>query len=192
VWAAVGIVACLVLALTAQESHPPAVILLPLALVVWAVGHGLIWGVLRLVARGQRGARTATDAQPWPLVLRLAVVSTGAPALAGVVQVVGTVVAGRLYPFHHAGDWAAVLVVWLVHAACFAGLLLRQGWSRLMSATLAFGWASLLGVQVAEHLGPGRPSGGTDILVALVLMALLFALGICLVSSRKARLFLAR
>lgn len=192
-WAAVGAFACALLVLTGREGHPPAVVLLPIAVVAWAVGHGLIWGVMRLAAEGRRmGARTAAAGQPWPLGLRLAVVGTGSAALVGVVQVVGTVLAGRLYPFHEAGDWAAMLAVWLVHAACFAGLLLRHGWSRLLCATLAFGWAALLGAQVAEQLGPGTPPDRTGMLVALGLMVLLLLFGSYLVSSGKARSFLVR
>jgi hypothetical protein len=95
-WAAVGIIVCLLLVLTGQKGHPPAVIFLPHALVVWAVGHGLIWGVQRLAARGRRIV-TATEGQRWPVGLRLAVVGTGAAALVGVAQVIGTGLEGRWF-----------------------------------------------------------------------------------------------
>lgn len=74
-WAAVGIIVCLLLVLNGRQGHPPAAILVPMVLVGWAVGHGLIWGVQRLAAKGRRiAARTAPDGQPWPLGLRLALV----------------------------------------------------------------------------------------------------------------------
>jgi hypothetical protein len=191
VWAAVGITGCLLLVLTGRKGHPPAVVLLPLALVAWVVGHGLIWGVLRLAATGRRlAARAAPDGQAWPLGLRLAVVCTGAAALIGVVQVVGTILARRWYPFYDAGEWAVMLAVWLVHAACFSGLLLRQRWSRLLSATLAFAWAALLGVQIAEHLAPSTSSDTMGMLIAFGLMVLLVLFGSYLVSSSRARSFL--
>jgi len=190
-WAAVGVIACVLLVLTGQGGHPPAAILLPPALVAWAVGHALIWGVLRLAARGRRVAeRTAPDGQPWPVGLRLVVVCTGAAALVGVVQVVGTVLAGRWYPFSHPGEWAGMLVVWSAHAVCLAGLLLRRRWSRLLGAALAFGWTALLGLQIAEHLTPGTPSDTAGVLIAFGLMALLLLCGTYLVSSRTARAFL--
>jgi hypothetical protein len=94
-------------------------------------------------------------------------------------------------PYHHAGLWTVMLVVWLVHAACFAGLLLRQRWSRLLSATLAFGWAMLLGVQIAEQLAATPSSDTTGVLIASGLMVLLLLFGSYLASSRKARSFLA-
>jgi len=121
--------------------------------------------------------------------LRLAVVSTGAAALVGVAQVIGTVLERRWYPYHYAGKWAAMMVV-LIHAACFAGLLLRRCWSRMLSATLAFGWAALLAAQIAEHLAPNTSSDTAGLLIASGLMALLLLFGFYLASSRRARSFL--
>jgi hypothetical protein len=189
VWAAVGVIVCLLLVLTGRGGHPPAIILLPLVLVAWAVGHGLIWGALRLAAAGRRKGAGAADGQPWPLGLKVAVVCTAAAALLGVAQVVGTVLTRRWYPFNQAGEWTAMLLVWLVHAACFAALLLRRGWSRLLSAALAFGWAVLLGVQVAEHFRRGA-SDTTGLFIVVALMVSLLLFGSYLVSSSKARSFL--
>jgi hypothetical protein len=135
-------------------------------------------------------APTATDGQRWPLALRLAAVCTGSAALFGVVQLVGTLLQRRWYPYSHAGEWAAMLFVWMVHAACFAGLQLRRRWSRLLSATLAFGWAALLGMHAAEHLAQGASSDTTRVLVAVALMAVLALLGRYLASSSKVKLFL--
>jgi hypothetical protein len=135
------------------------------------------------------GAAASGD-QPWPLGLRLAVVCSAAAALVGVVQVVGAVLTGKWYPFQHAGLWAAMLLVWLLHAACFAALVLRQRWSRLLSAALAFGWAALLGVQVAEGLARSASSDTTGMLIAVALIASLLLFGSYLVWSSKARSFL--
>lgn len=189
VWAAVCIIFCLLLVVTGREGHPPAVILLPLVFVAWAVGHGLIWGALRLAAAGRRKSAGAAEGRPWPLGLKAAAVCTAAVALLGVAQVVGTVLTRKWYPFGQAGEWAAMLLVWLVHAACLAALLLRRRWSRPLSAALAFGWAALLGVQVAEHFRSGA-SDTTGLLIAVVLMVSLLLFGAHLVSSSKARSFL--
>jgi hypothetical protein len=80
-------------------------------------------------------------------------------------------------------------LVWLVHAACFAALLLRRRWSRPLSATLAFGWAALLGVQLTEHFRRGS-SDTTGLLIAVTLMVSLLLFGSYLVLSSKARSFL--
>jgi len=165
------------------------VILLPLVLAAWAAGHGFLWGAQRLAAAG-RGTRAGPDdGQPWPLGLRVAVICTAAAALLGVVQVIGTLVTGKWYPFGQASLWAAMLLVWLAHAACFATLLLRRRSSRLLSAALAFGWATLLGVQIVEHFrGGSSDTSGLLIVVAIMVSLLLF--GAHLVLSSKVRSFL--
>ena len=191
-WAALCIVACLLLVLTGRKGHPPAVILLPVALVAWVVGHGFIWGVQRLAARGRRSvARTAAQDQPWPLGLRLVAVGTGTAALVGVAQLAGTLFKGSWYPFDDAGLWWALLVVWVVHAACLAGLLLRRGWSRLLSATLPIGWAVLLGRQVAESLAADASADTAGMLIAIGLMVMLVLCGTYLASSSEVRSFLS-
>lgn len=187
VWAAVCITVCLLLVFTGREGHPPAIILLPLVLAAWAVGHGFLWGAHRLAAAGRRAS--ADDDRAWPLGLQAAVVCTAAATLVGVVQVGGTVLTRNWYPTSYAGVWAAMLLVCLVHAACLTALLLRRSWSRWLSAAIAFGWAALLGNQVAEHLLSGS-SDSSGLLIAVALMASLLLFGWYLLSSGKVRSFL--
>jgi hypothetical protein len=188
-WAAVCVIVSLLLVLAGGKGHPPAVILLPLVLVAWAVGHGLVWGALRLAAAGRRTRAGPVQGPAWPLGLRAAVVGTAVGALIGVVQVVGTVVTGKWYPFTQAGLWAAMLLVWALHAACFAALLLRRRWSRPSCAALAFGWAALLGVQVVEHFRSGS-SDTPGLLIAVAIMVSLLLFGSYLVLSPRTRSFL--
>jgi hypothetical protein len=191
-WASVCIVVCLLLVVNGRQGHPPAIILLPVVLLAWAVGHGFIWGAQRLADKGRRmAAPTVTNGQRWPLALRLAAVGTGAAALVGAAQIAGTLLKGSWYPFNDASYWWAMLLVWVVHAICFAGLLLRRRWSRLLSATLAFGWAALLGLQVAEHLAPGAPSDTTGVLIAIALMVVLVLFGYYIATSSGTRSFLS-
>ena len=191
-WAAVCFIACLLLVVNGRQGHPPAIILLPVVLLAWAVGHGFIWGAQRLADKGRRlSAPTVTNGQRWPFALRLAAIGTGSAGLVGAAQVVATLFKGSWYPFNHASDWWAMLLVWVVHAICFAGLLLRRRWSRLLSATLAFGWAALLGLQVAEHLAPGASSDTTGVIIAIALMVVLVLLGYYIASSSRTRSFLS-
>ena len=39
IWAVLGLSGCALLIFAGGEGHPPAIILLPVALVVWALGH---------------------------------------------------------------------------------------------------------------------------------------------------------
>jgi hypothetical protein len=121
----------------------------------------------------------------------VAAVGTGAAGLLGVVQAIGTVVTGKLYPADHADLWAAMLLVWMVHAACFATLLLRRRSSRPFSAALAFGWAALLGAQVVEQLWRGSPDT-PGLLIAVAIMVSLLLFGTYLLLSSKTRSFLER
>jgi hypothetical protein len=190
-WAALALIVCLYLILTDQSGHPPPIFLVPYVLVAWVVGHGLIWSVQHLATRGRRmAARIATESQPWPVGLRLALVGTGAVALVGIVQVVGTVLEGRWYPYRYAGLWVVMLLVCLVHAACFAGLLLRRRWSRLLSAMMAVGWAMMLGWQIAEQLASTAATDPGGLLIASALMVLLVLFGAYLAASRKVKSFL--
>jgi hypothetical protein len=121
----------------------------------------------------------------------VAVVGTAAAGLLGVVQVIGTVVTGKWYLVRDAGLWAVMLLVWIVHAACFAALLLRRRSSRPFSAALAFGWAALLGAQVVVQLWQGsRDTPGLLIAVAIIVSLVLF--GTYLLLSSKTRSFLER
>jgi hypothetical protein len=188
-WAAACIAAGVLLVLTGRHGHPPAIILLPLVLVAWAAGHGIIWCTLRLLAAGGRRIAVATDRPRWPPALRALAVGTGLAAVLGVVQLVGTVMTGGWYPFRRASEWAAMLLVWAAHGACFAGLLLRRGWSRRLGAILAFLWAALLCVQIIEHVRSGVP-GVAEPLIIAALIGLLLILGAHLLYSRRIRSFM--
>ena len=61
VWAILGVIACAIL-VTSKGGHPPAIILLPVALIFWAVGHLLLWIISKIFARGKKlEVRTETD-----------------------------------------------------------------------------------------------------------------------------------
>jgi hypothetical protein len=188
-WAAAGLGASLLLLVTGRGGHPPATIFLPHLLLAWAVGHGLIWGVQRLVARG-RPVGPDVDRPAWPIALRLTAVATGVAALVAVAQVGGTVLEGHWYPYHDARLWTAMLAAWLVHAACCAGVLLRRRGSHLLGAAIACGWAALLGVQIAGQLAQGVSPGRTDLLLAGALLAALVAFGVYLASAVAVKSFL--
>ncbi len=189
-WAVLAVALSLFLAFT-KGGHPPLIFLLPPVLVVWVVGHFAIWGVRWLAAKGRRLASgTAGEGRPWPVGLRLALLGTGVGTSIGVFQLLMTALQGELYPFHYASLWAVMLAVWLVHGACFAGLLLRRRWSRFMGAMLAFGWAMLLASQIAEHLPRGASSDTAGLLIAFGMMVVILLFGLHLAASREVKSFL--
>jgi hypothetical protein len=188
IWALFWLVACALLILTGG-GHPPPIVLLPVALVVWLIGHAAL-GVLRwLATRGRRGAtRHGIDSLSWPPGVALASLGTGAVFLLGSFLLVVSAVLQRPYPFR--GSLSTVmLVVWACHSGSFVGLLLRRSWSRLLFAGLCFAWTVFLAWQAVTGLAGGRvePLG---LLLALTLGSLLTVLGLHFVSSRRVREFL--
>ena len=185
----VGIAASLVLVLDGRQGHPPAIVFLPVVLVAWAVGHGLIWAVRRLARAGLRQVADPSQGPTWPFALKVTAVGTAVAALVGVGQVIGSVASGQWYPFRQPAMWAALLLVWIAHGTCLVGLLLRRRWSRAGSALLCAGWAVLLAAQAVDGIrrGTADTTGG---IIAAALVALLLLLAAHLVRSSKVRAFL--
>lgn len=193
VWAALSAVVCLFLIFTGQTGHPPPIVLVPYVLVAWGIGHGFVWAGQRLAAKGRNASAFGDAAEKsWPIGLRLALVGTGVAALVGILQVVGAALKRQWYPYPEAGLWVTMLFVWLLHAASFAGLLMRRRWSRLSSATLVVGWAVLLGKQLAEQLTQVTVTDTTGVLIAAGLIVLLLLFAAYLAWSREVRAFLVR
>lgn len=189
-WAAIAIIVSLFMIFSEQSGDPPLMVFLPLVLIIWAVGHFVIWAVQWLAARGRHMvSMSGVVLKPWPIGLRLALIGTGIPAGIGVFQVLMTGLQRTWYPYPDASLWAVMFSVWLAHGVCFAGMLLRQQWSRLASAILACGWALLLAKQIVEHLPPRVSSDTRELMIAVLLMVLLLLFGLHLVASRKVKSF---
>jgi hypothetical protein len=135
-----------------------------------------------------------TGARPsrWPLALLAALLGTGAMAIAGLLQLLGSALQQRLYPYPDLMLWLVCLLVCAVHTVCLVGLLLRKPWSRTLSAALALGWAGLLASQVYERRAPLTQLTAADNLLAIGLLALLLALAVNLLTSRSVRSFYGR
>lgn len=185
VWALLNFSLCVLLVL-AGGGHPPPMIFLPLVAAVWAVGHGLIWVVGRIAARGRRAApEKGGGVMAWPIGLKLALVLTGFASSIGVIQVVVTLLVGELYPFRLPGLWALTLAIWIAHGTCFVGLLLRKRWSRWLCAALPLAWAALLAAQIADHLVRGSPIDSTELAVVVALIVALVLYGCYLARSPR-------
>jgi hypothetical protein len=187
VWGSINFLICLLLVL-AGGGHPPPMIFVPLVAAVWAVGHGVIWVVGWIAARGRRSApEDAGGVISWPLGLKLALVLTGFASAIGVIQVVVTLLLSELYPFRLPGLWAITLAIWIAHGACFVGLLLRKSWSRLLCAALPLAWAALLAAQIVDHVVRGSPIDPTELAIVVVLILVLTLFGYYLARSSRVR-----
>ncbi|MDY7037727.1 MAG: hypothetical protein SV375_16385 [Thermodesulfobacteriota bacterium] len=190
-WAVLAAVVTLLMIFTPTTELPIYLVLLPLVILIWVVGHLAIWGVTWLVVKGQSVAiETGSQVSSRPIGLTLAVIGTGILTFVGVFQILMTVYQGKLYPYHYANLWTTMLIIKLFHAACFIGLLLRQQWSRLATALLAIGWAILMASQIAEHLPLKASSSISDLMIAFGIMVSLIFLGMHLIVSDKAKSFM--
>jgi uncharacterized membrane protein YbhN (UPF0104 family) len=112
VWAALAVLVSLLL-IFGGKGHPPPIILLPLVIIVWVVGHFAVWGVEWLAVKGRRGASgTEREGKSWPVGLKLALVGTGIGAAVGMLQIVVTAFLGKMYPFHDATLWTIMMAMW--------------------------------------------------------------------------------
>lgn len=191
--AALAILVSVALVVVPQRGHPPPLVLVPVILLAWPLGHVLIWGLGWLADKGRLGAaHTGVSPAHWPVVLMIALVGTGAGSLVGLVQLLGSAVQRRWYPYPESGLWGGMLLVWCVHGLCLVGLLLRRPWSRPLSAAIASGWAVLMGAQVAEHMGQAARAGVAELLLAIGVMVALVVLAVSVVASHASKSFLNR
>ena len=189
-WAAVAASVSLLLVF-GGGGHPPPIIFLPLVIVVWVAGHFTIWGAGWLAGKGQRLAgENEGRGKSWPVGLRLALIGTGVAAAIGLLQIIVTGYQRKMYPFHDVTLWMIMMAVWLVHGACFVGLLLRQPWSRLVSVMLALAWALLAAAQIVEHLVRGYRVDITELLIVSASMVFLILFGLHLATSSRIKSFL--
>lgn len=187
VWGAFGFSICLLLVF-AGGGHPPPIIFVPVVAAVWAVGHAAIWAAGRIAARGRRSASEGVGGvASWPLGLKFALALTAFAGAIGLIQVIGSIFMTELYPFRLPGLWAITMAIWITHGACFAGLLLRKLWSRLLCAAVALGWAALLAMQIGDHVLRGSPIDTTELVIVVVMILLLTLFGYYLATSKRVR-----
>ena len=187
IWMALGAGISLLLVFS-TGGHPPGIILLPLVLPVWIIGHGAIWGIAWLAGKG----RTHGGGSSWPPVLLLALIGSGVAAAIGIIQLSGTILLGTFYPFRGVILWTATLAFWSAHGVNFAGLLLRRPWSRELSALLCVVWAAVPIWQVLDHLLRGRQIDLVAGLQITGLVAPFCALTVYLLVSKRVLAFLHR
>lgn len=190
VWAVIGTAVCIVLA--QGGGHPPGIILIPPALVVWIAGHGVLWAIRRLVLTGRVfAAGSGNQRAPWPIVLIVVLLGTGVASSVGLIQLVGTIVDGRQYLFR--GEmWTVTMVIWSLHGLCFVALLLRRPLARWVTALLSSGWAALFAWQLFDHFHRRTATvAWSELAIAIGLMCVLILLGYYTLASKRVRAFLA-
>ena len=77
IWALLSASLCVFLVFADGSGHPPIVIFLPLVLAIWCFGHGALWSIRRLQARGKElAAQGKGQIDTWPPGLIVALIGT--------------------------------------------------------------------------------------------------------------------
>lgn len=162
--AVLGFVVCALL-VTSRGGHPPAIILLPVAVPIWGGGHLLLWWVARV------RRRTGSFRPPWPILVTL--VGSGLVAFVAFwwILVSWVLADGRERWLGSSWLWVIAFLPWLVHTLCFLALVLRHPQSGLLAAGVWLGWAALLVVQVVREVARYGVRSAGELTVALALIA---------------------
>jgi hypothetical protein len=187
VWALLGVIACVIL-VTSKGGHPPGIILLPIALIFWVVGHILLWIISKLFARGKKSeVRTETDVKKWPLFLIILAVLLGGVFIFGFMAIILFMVLEN--------DWLsgmpAILALWLPPSLCFIGILLHKSWSRLLAGWGFIGVAMIILYQLVESALRNYTASVTEWVIAIAILIFSLLIGQHILRSPKIKAFYA-
>lgn len=188
VWAIIGAGICTLLA-TATGGHPPGLVFVPIAAAIWLAGHILLWASRRLAIRGKHAADTSiTASETWPPTLILLLLLFGIVFIFGLSGIVWQI----LFERDRLGELAIPLAVWLPSSLCFAGILLRQDWSRILAGSGFIVVAAILLYEMIASLMRGYRNSNAEWLAALVIVAVLILIGQHILRSPRIKAFCSR
>lgn len=189
IWALFAGSVC-VLLIAAGGGHPPPIVFVPIVVVVWVMVHLALWGARGLAVRGRvRTSAAGGEKQSWPPELIVILVATVIASFLGLLQLTVTLLLGQSWPFRGA-LWTIMMIVWLAHAVCFVGLLLRRLWARWVAAMLCVGWALWITWEVLEPVIHGYVQP-MQLMIAFGVVAVLVLASYRLLRSKRIRAFLA-
>ena len=188
IWAIVGISVVVILG-TSTKGHPPGIVFAPIALVLWIIGHVLLWLIHKLAIRGNKQADTKSSAESdWPITLVLLAI------FFGIIFVFGFFGIALKVMFEH--NWQSklpiMLIIWLPPSLCFVGILLRQSWSRIMAGSGFIIVAMFLLYQMIESQMQSQRHTALDWLVAIVLLIICVSLGQHILRSSRIKEFYSK
>jgi hypothetical protein len=187
VWAILGVIACVIL-VTSKGGHPPGIILLPIALIFWVVGHVLLWIISKLFARGKKlEVRTESDVKKWPLSLIILAVFLGGVFIFGSMAIILLIVLENDW----LSDMPAILALWLPPSLCFIGILLHKSWSRVLAGWGFIGVAMIILYQLVESTLRNSTASVTEWVIAIAILIFTLLIGQHILRSPEIKAFYA-
>jgi hypothetical protein len=187
-WAIIGASICILLA-TAKGGHPPGLVFIPVAAVIWLAGHVLLWVSRKLAIRGKDLAdnRNVVSGK-WPPTIILLVFIFGVIFIVGLSGIVWQVLFER--------DWlrelAIPLTVWIPSSLCFFGILLRQDWSRILAGSGFIVVAVILLYEMIASFVRGYQNSTTEWVIAVAIFGLLILFGQYILRSSGIKAFYSK
>ncbi len=185
VWAILGLVASAIL-VTSKGGHPPAIILLPVVLIFWVVGHLFLWIISKLFARGKKlEVRKETDVKKWPLSLIILALFFGGIFVFGAMAIILHMVLEN----DRLRKLPLMLALWLPPSLCFIGILLQKPWSRIFAGWGFIALAMLYLYQIIGSVMHGRTNSMTEWIIALAILLSTLFIGQHFLRSPKIKAF---
>lgn len=186
-WAIAGAGACTLLA-TATGGHPPGIVFVPIAAVIWAAGHALLWLSHKAVIRGRMLAASGNRAPgKWPPSVFILAFLSGAVSFLGFFGIIWLLLDGH----NRIRDLLVPLIVWLPTTICFIGTLLRKDWSRILAASGIIVAAVVLMYEMIASFMRGYRNSSGEWVAAVVVFAVLVFLGQHILRSPGIKAFYA-
>lgn len=184
VWAIAGIAAS-ALVIFSKGGHPPAMVLLPVVVGAWLLGHIMLWISQLIVRRSSKSIfAEQTTRQRWPPVVVLVTVILGLTAFTS------TVIAIMLYLRVDTHDQASLLAVLAAASAIlFLGLLMRKNWARLIVIVILIGAAVMVAIEMGRTIWKGYSYPMNDWMMASGIVIILLGLGLHLLKSKRVRMY---
>jgi hypothetical protein len=193
VWAILGVIASAIL-VTSKGGHPPAIILLPVVLIFWVVGHLLLWIISKLFARGKKlevnietdtEIKAETDVKKWPLSLIILAVFLGGVFVFGAMAIILHMVLEN----DRLRKMPVLLALWLPPSLCFIGILLQKSWSRVFVGWWFIALAMIFFYQIAGSAMQGRTNSISEWIIVVAISLFTLFLGQHFLRSPKIKVF---
>lgn len=185
VWAIIGAGSCILLA-AAKGGHPPGLVFIPVAAVIWLAGHLLLWMSHKLAIRGRYLAEgRSTASGKWPLAIIFLVLVFGAVFIFGLLGIIWQV----LFERDALLKSTIPLSYWIPSSICFFGILLRQDWSRILAGSGFLLLAAILLFEMVASAMRAYRNSTTEWAMVIVIFILLVFFGQYLLRSEKIKAF---
>ena len=124
-----GITACILLYDLSPGSHPPAIVFLPVAIVIWLALH-IILGVIQwLEAIDSKRKKGGGSSAPWPILLIAAVILY----LPGMIKALGYLLSAFRSPMGWTVNHNITACILLFKLAVLVSIVLRLRWGRFLA-----------------------------------------------------------